>query len=189
MELKKTKQDDLQNSGNNDELINPEFVDLFELSSDAEADHHEARMMMYRFLSEIERLEGNERGLKKKISKAINRSQSYVTQLFNGNKLINLITLAKIQKSFKLKFKITALPEDEFHEPMLSHFSSVNFNMVQNHIYLDSEKIYFTPTELFLKTVRNDVHSWIPLSDNRTANVSFTQNSIHVYLNQMQFNG
>jgi len=45
---------------------------------------------------------------KKEIAEAINTSPSYVTQLFNGDKLINLMTLAKLQKAFDFTFQIEA---------------------------------------------------------------------------------
>ena len=94
--------------------VTPDFSSIFDFSSDKKEINHEARMIMYRFLSEIERTSPPKRGLKKKLSQSINRSSSYITQLFNGDKIVNLITLAKFQKSLGIKFKITAYPEAEF---------------------------------------------------------------------------
>ena len=92
----------------------PEIDDLFEFSSEKAEDQHEARMIMFRFLSEIERFSDEKRGFKKKLAKSIKKSSSYITQLFNGDKLVNLITLAKFQKQLGIKFKITAYPTAQF---------------------------------------------------------------------------
>ncbi|MEJ7739914.1 MAG: helix-turn-helix transcriptional regulator [Chitinophagaceae bacterium] len=94
---------------NNRININPEYASLLEFRSESEEIRHEASMIMFRFLSEIEKL--NDRTLQKKdIAKAIDTSPSYVTQLFNGDKLVNLLTLAKLQKAFDITFEITAVP-------------------------------------------------------------------------------
>ena len=91
----------------------PDFDSLFELSPE-EDDKHEARMIMYRFLSEIERVSTPNRGLKKRLADAVGKSKSFITQLFNGDRLLNLTMLAKFQKALGIKFKIIAYPADEF---------------------------------------------------------------------------
>ena len=89
--------------------INPEFEDLFAFKSKDEENEHEAKMIMFRFLSELEKLNG--KPIKKKeLAKALETSPSYITQLFRGDKLINLPTLAKIQNAFDFTFEITAKP-------------------------------------------------------------------------------
>jgi transcriptional regulator with XRE-family HTH domain len=53
------------------------------------------------------------------LAKKLNTSKSFITQLFNGDKLINLKTLAKIQQESGLKFRFELeeqiLPEKEEH--------------------------------------------------------------------------
>jgi len=105
----------------------PGFDSLFNLSSEEE-EKHEARMIMYRFLSEMERVSGQKRGLKTKLAGSVGKSKSFITQLFNGDKLVSLSMLARFQKALGIKFKITAYPADEFdrhagHQPKYS----VNF--------------------------------------------------------------
>lgn len=130
------------NSNKKNELIDPEFAHLFEFSSEENELQHEARMIMYRFLSEIERLEGQERGLKTKLARAIKKTQSYITQLFNGDKLVNLLTLAKFQKALGIKFKITAYREEEFDKYCaLTEPAQVVFNILppwQEYTVVDS---------------------------------------------------
>lgn len=87
--------------------VNPEFEDLFSFKSEKEELEHEAKMIMFRILSSFEKM--TDRPIQKKeIAEAISTSPSYVTQLFNGDKLINLTTLAKLQKAFDFSFQIEA---------------------------------------------------------------------------------
>lgn len=73
---------------------------------------HEARMIMYRVLSEVERL-SDERNLnRKKLASLIGTSASYITQLFRGSKLLNLETIAKFQQVFGITFEIKAVAND-----------------------------------------------------------------------------
>ena len=87
--------------------INSDFEDLFSFKSKEEELEHEAKMIMFRFLSELEKLNG--KPIKKKeLAKAIATSPSFITQLYQGDKIINLPTLAKIQEAFDITFEITA---------------------------------------------------------------------------------
>lgn len=88
-------------------VINPEFEDLFEFDSEQEELEYEAKCIMFRFLSAFESVLG--KPLKKKeIAGIIEKTPSYITQLFRGDKIINLLTLAKIEKEFNIVFTIQA---------------------------------------------------------------------------------
>lgn len=87
--------------------VNPEFEDLFSFKSEKEELEHEAKMIMFRILSSFEKM--IDRPIQKKeIAEAINTSPSYVTQLFKGDKLINFVTLVKLQNAFDFTFQIEA---------------------------------------------------------------------------------
>jgi transcriptional regulator with XRE-family HTH domain len=89
--------------------ISEDFADLFTFRNEEEELEHEAYMIMFRFLSELEKLNSDEHPLKKKeLAKKLGVSPSYITQLFNGNKLINLSTLARIERFFNITFEIKA---------------------------------------------------------------------------------
>jgi len=98
------------------------FENLFEFDSKEAELEHEAKMIMFRFLSELERLHENQPMAKKNIAEAIGTSPSYITQIFQGNKLINLITLAKLQEAYNFTFEIKAVPnaESKFSEQTLT---------------------------------------------------------------------
>ena len=88
--------------------VAPEFEDLFSFESKEEELEHEAKMIMFRFLSELEKLFPGKPIKKKELAKAINTSASFITQLYQGDKLVNLLTLAKIQEAYNLTFEIKA---------------------------------------------------------------------------------
>lgn len=75
----------------------------------------DTKMIMYRFLSEVERL-SEEKGLnRKELAKLTGISASYITQLFRGSKIINLETIAKFQKIFDITFEIKANSNHEIN--------------------------------------------------------------------------
>jgi len=74
---------------------------------------HETRMVMYRFLSEVERLCEENDINKKQLAQKIGTSASFITQLFRGTKTLNLETVAKFQNTFDIKFEIKAKPAKE----------------------------------------------------------------------------
>jgi len=87
------------------ESAEDEFSGLFELENQKDKIDHKAHMIMFRFLSEIEKIISG-RFTRKEISKLIGTSPSYITQLFRGDKLINLITLAKFEEALDSEFDI-----------------------------------------------------------------------------------
>lgn len=93
--------------------ISPEFESLFALNTKEEELEHEAKMIMFRFISEIQKLNFEKPIKKKELAKAIGTSASYITQLYQGDKLINLLTLAKFQKFYDVTFEVKAKSNSE----------------------------------------------------------------------------
>ncbi|MGB0789103.1 MAG: helix-turn-helix domain-containing protein [Marinirhabdus sp.] len=90
------------------------YTKTFAKESDNFDIEHETKMLMYRFLSIVDYIMEAQNISKKELARMIGTSPSYITQLFNGRKLINLTTLAKIQNALDMKFKIDGFkkPED-----------------------------------------------------------------------------
>jgi transcriptional regulator with XRE-family HTH domain len=88
--------------------IAPEFENLFSFKSKKEEIEHEAKMIMFRFLSELEKINSEKPVKKKELAQALKTSASYITQLYQGDKLINLLTLAKVQEAYNITFDIKA---------------------------------------------------------------------------------
>ena len=68
---------------------------------------------MYRFLSEVEILTEERKMTKKELAEKIGTSASYITQLYRGNKLLNLATIAKFQKALGITFNISTVSASE----------------------------------------------------------------------------
>jgi transcriptional regulator with XRE-family HTH domain len=73
----------------------------------------ETRLLMYRFLSEIDKIT-SERGInRKELAKLTRTSASYITQLYQGKKIINLQMLTRIKKALDIDFKIEVVHSEE----------------------------------------------------------------------------
>jgi transcriptional regulator with XRE-family HTH domain len=91
---------------NNRDLIQKSFSDLINLKEEKDIIEIETHMLMYQFLSEIEKIT-TDRGIsRKELAKLTGTSASYITQLYRGKKTINLQMLARIQRALDFKFKI-----------------------------------------------------------------------------------
>jgi len=128
--------------------INSEFEDLFTHSTSEKELEHETRMLSFRFLSEFDRLYGNKRGLRSYLAKETDNSKSYFTQLYNGDKIINLSLVAKLQKLFKVKFKIKAIPENDFEQ--ISHLDIDKYNL-NMFVFNKTEEINLSTQDDFKK--------------------------------------
>jgi transcriptional regulator with XRE-family HTH domain len=82
------------------------FKDLSDSISESDKMMIETRLFMYRFLSEIDKIT-NERGInRKELAKLAGTSASFITQLYQGKKIINLQMLTRIKKALDIDFKI-----------------------------------------------------------------------------------
>jgi len=93
--------------------ISKGYENLFSFSDEKDELDYEAHMLMFRFLSEVEKI-STESGIRKNkdLASKLGVSPSYITQIFNGDKLLNLTMLAKIQKAFSITFEIRARNND-----------------------------------------------------------------------------
>jgi transcriptional regulator with XRE-family HTH domain len=97
----------------NSEEIRKAFQDLFAFKSTEEEIEHKARMIMYRFLSEVEILTDERKMTRKELAQKIGTSASFLTQLYRGSKLLNLTTIAKFEKALGITFSIKAENDTE----------------------------------------------------------------------------
>jgi len=120
--------------------IEPGFEDLFSFNNKEEELEHEAKMIMFRFLSELDKLFIEKPIKKKDLAKAINTSSSYITQLYHGDKVINLLTLSKIQEAYNLTFEIKAKLNSENYKEEIENsnhqFKSTNSCVDTNGYWL-----------------------------------------------------
>ena len=87
--------------------IKKEFQDLLGFQSEEERIEHRSKIIMFSVLDIIEKEMTIRKMNKKDLAKKLNTSASYVTQLFTGAKTINLLTIAKLEEIFNIRFQIS----------------------------------------------------------------------------------
>jgi len=103
--------------------------------SDERELRHLAQMLMYRFLSEVEKV-SDDRGIsRKELAKKINVSPSYLTQVYRGNKPLNFLTLAKIECGLNMRFDVSAIDPEvlELDEWAAQSWADTNINRIVNN--------------------------------------------------------
>jgi transcriptional regulator with XRE-family HTH domain len=94
-------------------IVEKSFEDLSDSICESDRIIIETRLLMYRFLSEIDRIT-RERGInRKELAELAGVSASYLTQLYQGKKIINLQLLTRIKKALNIDFKIGIIYSDE----------------------------------------------------------------------------
>lgn len=90
----------------NSEQIKEAFKNLDSFETYTDKIELNASLLSSQYVSHIiEVMEKN--GIKRKfLAEMIGTSSSYITQVFRGNKLLNFITLAKIQDALSIGFKV-----------------------------------------------------------------------------------
>jgi transcriptional regulator with XRE-family HTH domain len=105
----------------NDE-IQAAFDLLFNQLSEQDKLENDANLLMFRFLSIIEE-KCEALGLnRKQLAEKVGTSASYITQLYRGDKLVNMLMLAKIQKVLGLEFEIA---EKKSYEKTVKTYSPI----------------------------------------------------------------
>lgn len=87
--------------------------DLLNFSTNEEKIKHEAQMLTFSFLSEIEKYQELQGMTRKELSEKIKTSASYITQVFRGDKPLNFETLAKMQSALNITFHVHAHPKTD----------------------------------------------------------------------------
>ncbi|MFY9152426.1 MAG: helix-turn-helix transcriptional regulator [Prolixibacteraceae bacterium] len=105
----------------NEEVKNA-FDQLFNQLSEQDKLENEANLLMFRFLSIIE-TKCEELGWnRKQLAEKVGTSASYITQLFRGDKLVNMTTLAKFQNVLGIVFEIA---EKKSYEETVKSYSPI----------------------------------------------------------------
>jgi plasmid maintenance system antidote protein VapI len=118
------------------------FLDLLKPKSDEDKITFEAQMIHLNLIAEItELMQLHGIASKKELASLLGTTSSYITQLFSGEKLINLKLLARLQRVFDTKFVIV---------PQQSYTLKKN---LQNRIFNEGYKNKYD-----LKKVHSDDH-------------------------------
>lgn len=87
-------------------VINPEYQNLFSFKTENEKVEHDAEMISFRILSEVEKFCDDNNIKRKDLAELVGTSKSYITQLFNGSKSINTSIMSKIENALNVTFEI-----------------------------------------------------------------------------------
>ena len=90
--------------------IAPGFEKMFEFESPKEELLHNAKIIQMKILHALADFL-TEPITKKELAQMLHTSPSYITQLYNGDKLMNLEMISRIQEAFNLEFEITVKPQ------------------------------------------------------------------------------
>jgi transcriptional regulator with XRE-family HTH domain len=92
------------NSVNNIDIEN-ELKNLLKFDNDEEKLDFEIDVINLKLISEIKKLMDKHDINKTELAEKLGTSKSYITQLFSGDKILNLKFLAKLQRIFNVQFK------------------------------------------------------------------------------------
>lgn len=91
----------------NNKDIQEAFGGLFTNRTEDELREDAAQLLSFRFLSEVERTM-QEHGLtRRKLAEAVGTSASYITQLFRGDRILNIDMMARFEKALGIQFTAT----------------------------------------------------------------------------------
>jgi transcriptional regulator with XRE-family HTH domain len=121
--------------------IQKQFQDLIRKSDETVDIDFLADMIMYRFLSEIEILTDERKMTRKELAQKIGTSASYITQLYRGSKLLNLTTIAKLEKVFDITFEIKAIPNSRKESSETVDHDSVCFPPINMSVHSPEKSI------------------------------------------------
>jgi len=90
----------------NKTIISKKYQELLSFANSQEKLDHDAQMISYKILSEVEKICNEKRINKKDLAEKIGSSKSYITQLFTGVKSVNIQTMAKFESALEASFEI-----------------------------------------------------------------------------------
>jgi transcriptional regulator with XRE-family HTH domain len=102
------------NSKNKNEAIVRQFEKLLAFKTEDEKLSFEATKIHLDFMALLSDVMEEHGISRSELSLKLGTSPSYVTQLFNGDKLVNLVFVAKIQRIFKIGFSLIPSKVDSF---------------------------------------------------------------------------
>ena len=113
--------------------INSEYAELLSFKSQQEEREHNAQMVSFRILSEVEKICAEKKIKKKELATMVGTSASYITQLFRGDKQINTDMMARFEEALDTCFEIKMRYNEQTHSDFLiSQLSELNTRRVSH---------------------------------------------------------
>ena len=110
--------------------IQKKFEEIFSFKDDSDRLQFEAEIIHLDIMHNIQCMMDNHNINKTELARRLNTSKGYITQLFTADKLLNLKTLAKLQRIFQVKFDLNykSLKSLEFKK---TSFTTPEFKITQ----------------------------------------------------------
>lgn len=111
--------------------VRKEFQKLFDMSPEEQVEHR-AQMLSYIFLSEAQKAMDRKGWTQKRLADEIGTSSSYLTQLFRGDRLLNLKTVAKIEAAVGIRYEVNVATKSDGHSEIYSDHEEAKRLMLNN---------------------------------------------------------
>lgn len=114
---------------------------MLEFKSSKEKAKLEEELLSLKFIATIEELLEQNDVNRSDLANILDSSKSYVSQVFSGDKMLNIRILARIQRALNVSFKLYAVDNNRFQ------FEKVSCNLhrrinLQDYLNADKEQIY-----------------------------------------------
>ena len=114
---------------------------MLEFKSSNQKAKLEEELLSLKFIATIEELLEQNDVNRSDLANILDSSKSYVSQVFSGDKMINIRILAKIQRALNVSFKLYAVDNNRFQ------FEKVSCNLhrrinLQDYLNADKEQVY-----------------------------------------------
>jgi len=106
----------------------------------------ETGLIHFAFISAVERIMLRKDWTKKDLAKAVKTSPSFITQLFRGDKTVNLSMLARFQKVLDMEFHIEGCSKEEYISIM--RYDKKQLGITKDARLMNLSDYTFTPDEV-----------------------------------------
>jgi len=113
----------------NDQQIMQDLESLLSFGNENEKLELEAELLHLKFVGVLEELMEQEKITKAELAEKLSTSKSYITQLFTGDKLLNIKTLAKLQRVLNFNFKIESERKRPIFEAVIGDKFKTRFSL------------------------------------------------------------
>lgn len=114
---------------------------MLEFKSSNQKAKLEEELLSLKFIATIEELLEQNDVNRSDLANILDSSKSYVSQVFSGDKMLNIRILARIQRALNVSFKLYAVDNNRFQ------FEKVSCNLhrrinLQDYLNADKEQVY-----------------------------------------------
>ena len=136
------------------ELISKSFDKYINITNPQDKIEITTHLLMYRFLSEIEKVTAKRGISRKNLADMVGVSPSYITQLYQGKKTISLEFLAKMQIALDITFSIGIEKKKAEKSKELSHKEIINAEVMRKAGLGSIANTRLKPAHITLETLK-----------------------------------